>query len=120
VHFWIYDVSESILFAGHEEEFLSLLSEAGKALAARGKITAHEAASWRVLDDATVLWRGADVVSTRPVLALAEALSAIVRGTHPLAPPGHEWLLGVGDQPETIRVNLPPGGAASHPDGSAS
>jgi hypothetical protein len=35
---------------GHEDEFIALANQAGTQLAARGSITAQQAASWTVLD----------------------------------------------------------------------
>jgi len=89
---------------GHEDEFLALVAEAGRRLAGRGSITAPQAAAWIVLDGHPVIWRGQDRVDTGPVVAWAEALAAIIRGTYPQAPPGRQWYFGHPGQVRTIRV----------------
>ena len=43
---------------GHEEGFLAVLAEAARRLAARGRITAQEAAAWAVCDGQPIIWRG--------------------------------------------------------------
>jgi hypothetical protein len=40
---------------GHEEQFLTLVAEAGRRLAGRGTITAQQAAAWIILDGAAIL-----------------------------------------------------------------
>jgi hypothetical protein len=89
---------------GHEEEFLALVAEAGRRLADRGSITAQQAAAWIVLDDTPIIWRGQDAVDTDPIVAFAEALAAIIRGTYPQAPPGHQWYFGHPGEVRTIQV----------------
>lgn len=89
---------------GHEEQFLSLLTEAGRRLAERGTITAQQAAAWIVLDDTPIIWRGQDAVDTNPVVAFADALAAIIRGTYPQAPPGQQWYFGHPGEVLTIQM----------------
>jgi hypothetical protein len=79
---------------GHEEQFLALVTEAGRRLAERGTITARQAAAWIVLDGTPIIWRGQDAVDTDPVVTFADALAAIIRGTYPQAPPGQQWYFG--------------------------
>jgi hypothetical protein len=43
---------------GHEEQFLALVTEAGRRLAERDRITAQQAAAWIVLDGTPIIWRG--------------------------------------------------------------
>lgn len=80
--------------AGREDEFVDLVAAACRRLAARRVITAEDAAQWRILDDSTVLWRGADEVSVQPIVGFGEALIRIVRGTYPPAPSGQQWHFG--------------------------
>ena len=89
---------------GHEEQFLALVAEAGRRLAERGAITAQQAAAWIVLDSTPVIWRGQDAVDTGPVVAFAQALAAIIRGTYPQAPPGHWWYFGHPGGVRTIQM----------------
>lgn len=89
---------------GHEEQFLALVAEAGRRLAERGTITARQAAAWTVLDGTPVIWHGQDTVGTGPVVAVAEALAAIIRGTYPLALPGHWWYFGHPGEVRTIQM----------------
>ncbi len=89
---------------GHEEQFLALVAEAGRRLAGRGAVTARQAAAWVVLNGAPVIWRGQDTVDTAPVVAFAEALAAIIRGTYPQAPPGHWWYFGHPGEVRTIEM----------------
>jgi len=79
---------------GHEEEFLAVLSEAARRLAARGRITAGEAAAWIVCDGQPIIWRSREAEETAPVVAFAEALDAIVHGEYPDPPPGYCWYFG--------------------------
>jgi hypothetical protein len=90
---------------GHQDEFLALVAEAGRRLAGRGSVTAQQAAAWIVLDGTPVLWRGQDQVDTGPVVAFAEALAAIIRGTYPQAPPGRQWYFGHPGEVRTIQVH---------------
>ena len=80
---------------GHEEGFLAVLAEAARRLAARGRITAQEAAAWAVCDGQTIIWRGPrEAEDTAPAVALAEALDAIVHGQYPQPPTGYRWYFG--------------------------
>ena len=63
-----------------------------------------QAAAWIVLDGTPVIWRGQDRVDTGPVVALAEALAAVIRGTYPRAPPGRQGHFGYPGGARTIRV----------------
>jgi hypothetical protein len=58
-----------------------------------------------VLDGTPVLWRGQDHVDTGPVVAFAEALAAIIRGTYPQAPPGRQGHFGHPGEVRTIQVH---------------
>ena len=87
---------------GHEDEFIALVEAACADLAPRSVITAAEVAEWRVLDDSTVIWRRQDHLDVRQVIALAEALVAIIRGTHPPAPTCRTWFLGTPDPTQTL------------------
>jgi hypothetical protein len=78
---------------GHEEQFLAVVTEAGR-LAERGTITAEQAAAWVVLDGKPIIWRGQDVVDIAAIVTFAEALGAIIGGTYPQAPPGEQWFFG--------------------------
>jgi hypothetical protein len=89
---------------GHEEQFLALVAEAGRRLAGRGTITAHQAAAWIVLDGFPIIWRGQDAVDTDPIVVFAEALVAIIGGTYPQAPPGHQWYFGHPGEVRTIQM----------------
>jgi hypothetical protein len=89
---------------GHEEEFLALLATARCRLAERGAITAEQAAAWVVLDNRPILWRGQDVVDCEPIVACADALTAIIRGVYPQAPVGHWWFFGTSPEPLTIQM----------------
>lgn len=90
---------------GHEDQFVALLAVAGQRLAERGSITAQQAAAWAVLDGTPVIWRGQDVMSTRPAVTFAQALAAIIRGTYPQAPPGHQWYFGHPGEVQTIQID---------------
>jgi hypothetical protein len=79
------------------------IAEASRRLAARGAVTAAEAAAWQVDGDATVVWRGAAAVDTGPIVQLGRATVALVRGTLPPPPPGHRWFYGDPGGPHTIR-----------------
>jgi len=70
---------------GHEEQFLALVTEAARRLAGRDPTTAQQAAAWIVLDGSPILWRGRDPVDTEPIVAFADAMAAIIRGTYPQA-----------------------------------
>jgi hypothetical protein len=59
---------------GHEEEFLEILAEAVRRLAACGRITAKEAAAWIVCGRQPIIWRGEGFEETAPVIAFAESL----------------------------------------------
>lgn len=89
---------------GHEARFLALVTEAGRRLAERRTITAQQAATWIVLDGAPIIWRGQDAVGTEPIVIFAEALIAIIRGTYPQAPPGHQWYFGLPGEVRTIQT----------------
>ena len=78
----------------HEEEFLAVLAEAARRLAARGRITAEEAAAWVVCDGQPIIWRGAEAEETVPAVALARILDEIVRGKYPEPPTGYRWYFG--------------------------
>ena len=79
---------------GHEEEFLEILAEAVRRLAACGRITAKEAAAWIVCGRQPIIWRGEGFEETAPVIAFAESLDAIVRGEYPEQPAGYCWFFG--------------------------
>jgi hypothetical protein len=87
-------VSVDEWYDGHEEEFLAVLAEAARRLAARGRVTAEEAAAWIVVDGLPIIWRGRESEETAPAVALAEVLDAIVHGRHPEPPPGYRWFFG--------------------------
>jgi hypothetical protein len=76
---------------GHEEEFLAILAEAARRLAARGRITAGEAAAWIACDGQPVIWRGQEFEETAPAVVLAGILDAIVHGDYPDPPTGYRW-----------------------------
>ena len=78
----------------HGEEFLALLAEAARRLAARGRITAEEAAAWIVIDGLPIIWRGEAFEETTPAVTLAEAIRDIVHGRYPQPPTGHHWFFG--------------------------
>ena len=90
---------------GHEEQFLALVTEAGRRLAERGPITAQQAAAWIVLDGKPILWRGRDPVDTWPMVAFADAMAAIIRGTYPQAPRGYWWFFGLLGGVRTIQMH---------------
>ena len=79
---------------GHEEEFLAIVAEAARRLAARGRITAGEAAVWTVCSGQMIIWRGKEFEETAPVVAFAEILEAIVRGEYPEPPARYRWFFG--------------------------
>lgn len=89
---------------GHEEQFLAVVTEAGRRLTERGTITAQQAATWIVLDGTSIIWRGQDTVDTDPIVTFAEALAAIIRGTYPQAPPGRQWYFGHPGEVRTIQM----------------
>lgn len=80
--------------AGHEEQFVELVAEAARRLADRGRITSQQAADWIVLDDEPIIWRRQDVVEAAPIIAFAQALIEIIRGTYPPPPDGVRWYFG--------------------------
>ena len=85
---------------GHQEEFLALVTRAARRLAGRRSITARQAAGWIVLDGHPIIWRGQDSVDTGPVVAFADAMTGIIRGTYPPPPEGRHWYFGhPGDVP---------------------
>ena len=43
-------------------------------------------------------------MDTEPIVASADALAAIIRGTYPQAPPGQEWFFGLPGEVQTIQV----------------
>jgi hypothetical protein len=90
---------------GHEEQFLALVTEAGRRLAERGTITKQQAAAWIVLDGTPIIWRGQDAVDIDPIVTFADAVIAIIRGTYPQAPPGQWWLFGVPGGVQTIQMD---------------
>jgi hypothetical protein len=89
---------------GHEEQFLALVTEAGRRLAERGTVTAQQAAAWIVLDGTPIIWRGQDAVDTDPIVTFAEALAAIIGGTYPQALPGQWWCFGLPGGVQTIQM----------------
>jgi hypothetical protein len=91
-------------YDGHEEQFLALVTEAGRRLAERGAITAQQAGAWVVLDGTPIIWRGQDAVDTDPIVTFAEALAAIIGGTYPQAPPGRWWCFGLPGGVQTISI----------------
>ncbi|HET9658571.1 MAG TPA: hypothetical protein VFP72_24680 [Kineosporiaceae bacterium] len=95
--------------AGHEEEFLALVAQAAARLTVRGAITAQEAAEWVVIDGRAIFLRGADVFPTAPVVQLAHALTDIVHGSYPKAPPGREWYFGLPEGVITLVIHQPDG-----------
>lgn len=72
---------------GQEEQFLGLVADASRRLARRGRVTAQEAAEWIVLDGKPIIWRGEEAVDIGSIVALADALAAIIGGTYPQARP---------------------------------
>ncbi|MGK8491346.1 hypothetical protein [Nocardia asiatica] len=78
---------------GHDE-FIALVAVGRDRLIRRGTVTPEEATAWVVWDDLTVNWRGTEPISTTPAVNFADALIAILRGTYPEAPAGHQWYFG--------------------------
>ena len=78
----------------HEEQFIELVTEAARRLAEHGRITDEQAASWIVLDSEPIIWRGHDALDTTPIIAFANALVEIIRGTYPAPPNGLHWYFG--------------------------
>jgi hypothetical protein len=76
---------------GHEDEFIALATRAARQLAARGAITAQQAAAWIVLDGTPVRWRGKDPVDTAPIAGFVGAMADIIRGVYPAPPDGLHW-----------------------------
>ena len=79
---------------GHEDEFLAVVAEAARRLAARRRISAEEASAWIACDGQPIIWRGREVEETAPAVAFAEILDAIVHGEYPEAPTGYRWYFG--------------------------
>jgi mannose-6-phosphate isomerase-like protein (cupin superfamily) len=63
-------------------------------LAARGTVTAEEAEAWAILDGTGVWTRGEPTVDVAPLVALGEALIALLEGTLPPPPEGTSWIYG--------------------------
>jgi hypothetical protein len=72
----------------------SLLVEVGRRLAARGRLTVDEVATWNVLDGDTIDLRGAEVVDMAEVVELTQATIELIDGTLPEPPPGTLWMYG--------------------------
>jgi hypothetical protein len=85
------------------EEFAQLIDDASSALLRRRTLTAEEAAEWKVLDDTSVIFRGTEPVDLAPAAAARAALTALIRGTLPPAPPGTWWFYG----PPNGRITIP-------------
>jgi hypothetical protein len=85
------------------EEVAELIDDASAALLRRGTFTADEAAAWKVLDDISVIFRGTEPVDLAPAADVGAALTALIRGTLPPAPPGTWWFSG----PPKGRTTIP-------------
>ena len=79
---------------GHEEAFTDLVAQARERLIARDTVTPEQAATWIVLDNLPVHWRGSAPISTAPAVEFADALIRIVQGAFPAAPTGQRWYFG--------------------------
>jgi hypothetical protein len=77
------------------QTFLTLTEQACAALEQkRESIPAQEIVSWPLLEDYHVFPRGAESVATAPVVELARAIIALVKGELVDAPKGKIWLYG--------------------------
>jgi hypothetical protein len=85
------------------EELAQLIDDASAALLRRRTFTTDEAAAWKVLDDISVIFRGIEPVDLEPAAAVGAALTALIRGTLPPAPPGTWWFYG----PPNGRTTIP-------------
>lgn len=81
-------------YDGHEDEFLALLAEAARLLAARKRITAEDAAAWIVCYGKPIIWRGRELEETALAVDFAETLDVILRGGFPDPPAGYYWYFG--------------------------
>jgi hypothetical protein len=84
------------------EEFAQLIDDASAALLGRRTFTPDEAAAWKVLDDISVVFRGTEPVDLSPAADVGDALTALIRGTLPPAPPGTWWFCGAPKGRSTI------------------
>jgi len=91
--------------AAQLQAFSEVVEEACGRVSARTSIPAQELATWRLLDDCTVLARGNEDVSTAPIVELGEAIVALSRGALPMPPGETLWFYGV----PTGRSTLPCG-----------
>jgi hypothetical protein len=69
----------------------------------------HHRATGRRLDrsrrDGTpIILRGQHAMDTDPIVAFAEAVAAIIRGTCPQTPPGQQWYFGHPGEVQTIQI----------------
>jgi hypothetical protein len=94
--------------AGAKGEQVALIAQlvagAVERLPARARVTAAEAAVWRVLDDNTVLWRGDDEIDVAPIAELGEAVMQLIQGTLTKAPEGTWWFYGLPGGRRTIQM----------------
>jgi hypothetical protein len=84
------------------QTFLTLAEQACAALEQRESIPAQEIVSWPLLEDYHVFPRGAEFVATAPVVELARAIIALVKGELVDAPKGQIWLYGTPEGRTTI------------------
>jgi hypothetical protein len=67
---WVYDAALALVMA---QVIRWVESMPADQLAARGPVTAAEAAAWIVLDDLPVIFRGEEPMDTKPVAELSRA-----------------------------------------------
>lgn len=87
-------------------ELAALYDLAADQLRARRVVTPEQAATWIVLDDEPVIFRGNEAVDTEPTAQLSHALADLIRGTFPSAPSGQRRYYGVPDGPLTIPLRI--------------
>lgn len=80
-----------------------LIGEACQELKKINMVSADEAASWRLHAGQGVCLRGEAQVSTAPAIELGKAVSLLLEGSLPAAPPGYWWFYGASQDITTIK-----------------
>lgn len=84
------------------EVVIGLIRRACETLALRESIPAAEVESWMIIDDLEVSCRGDDPIPTKPIIMLGQAISALIDGTLPSAPPDTAWFYVLDTTPRLI------------------
>lgn len=91
--------------ADQRKTLIALAEEACAALATRDSIPAEEIISWPFVDDLRIHPRGANEVTTAPVVELGRAIIALLCGELPEAPKGEAWIFGTPSGRSTLRMD---------------